>query len=220
MNESIRVVLVEDEPLFADLMYQSLAAMPGIEIMARLDSGRAAAAFEGVGNCDVAVIDIDLGDQLDGVEIARLWRTVKPALGVVFLSNLRDPAVLLMIPVEAAVGTAYLHKRSAVGVDRLVEVIAAVSRGEVLIDPVLTSELPTRTVEQAELTAHQERILRLIATGASNKRIAEDLNIPIKSVENATAAALRALGIDGTDPGINVRVSAAMAYIRMMSGVR
>lgn len=220
MSVPIRVVVVEDEPLFADLMYQSLVAMPGIEIMARLDSGSAAAAFAGASECDVAVIDIDLGDDLDGVEIARRWRTVNPGLGVVFLSNLRDPAVLLMIPVAAAAGTAYLHKRSAVGVDRLVEVITAVSRGEVLIDPVLTSELPAYALGNAELTAHQERIMRLIATGASNKRIAEELGIPIKSVENATAAALRALGIDGTDPGINVRVSAALAYIRMLSGVR
>lgn len=67
----------------------------------------------------------------------------------------------------------------------------------------------------ALLSAHQQRILRSIASGASNKKIAADLGVSVKSVENATASALRALGIDGTDDDVNVRVMAAVTYLRL-----
>ncbi len=75
--------------------------------------------------------------------------------------------------------------------------------------------LPAASAGLAGLTAHQQRILREIATGASNKKIAADLVVSVQSVENATASALRALGIDGTDHEVNVRVMAPLTYLRL-----
>jgi len=217
-ESSLSIAIVEDEPLFADLVAQSLSSSNEFSKITVLRTATQALAFDP--DADIAVIDIDLGGQVDGVEIVHKWRNTNPHIGVVFLSNLKDPSVLLMIPEVSGVGMAYLHKRTAVGINRLIEVIMAVARGEVMIDSVLTEELFDSHSPQFNLTPHQERILRLIATGASNKKISDELGIPIKSVENATAGALRSMGIDGADPEINVRVTAAMTYIRLLAGVR
>jgi len=216
MSKNISVVIVEDEPLFAELLTKTLAGHPDISIVGTYLC--ATAALDRMDLMEVAVVDIDLGSGPDGVDVVHRWREINPDLGVVFLSNLRDPSVLLTVAEVPGAGMAYLHKRTAVGVDALVDVIRSVARGEVLVDPVLTRELPESGSSRFALTAHQERILRMIATGASNKRISDELGIPIKSVENATAGALRSLGIDGSDPKINVRVTAAMTYIRLIAG--
>lgn len=215
----MNLVLVEDEPLLRDLLAENLAESGEHRVIATFGDGAAALAFEPF-SVDVAVIDIDLGAGPDGLEVARRWRATSPSLAVVFLSNLRSPGLLLELP-EGGFGSggiAYLHKRSATSVRVLVDTIALAAGGEVLIDPVLLEALPETGVGLDALTPHQRRILEAISTGASNRSIADALGIPVKSVENATASALRALGIDGTDPGINVRVVAALTYLRLRYG--
>ena len=99
----------------------------------------------------------------------------------------------------------------------LLACIRAASAGEVMVDASITASLPKSSATLDELTAHQQRILAAVATGASNRKIAADLGIQVKSVENATALALRNLGIDGTDVEVNVRVMAALTYLRLVS---
>jgi len=209
----LRIGIVEDEPLLLQLLADNLQECMEHSVVATYRDGNSALTRRHP-QLDVAVVDIDLGPGPDGIEVARAWRERQPSLGVVFLSHLRDPAILMEIGDDAG-GLAYLHKRSATSVDVLVSAIEAVARGEVLIDPVLTEDQPAVGGSLADLTAHQRRILQAIAGGASNRSISESLGIPVKSVENATAGALRTLGIDGHDPHINVRVMAALAYLRL-----
>lgn len=216
----MRIVLIEDEPLLRDLLADNLAEAGDVEVVATYRDGAQALAA-GAEGVDVAIIDIDLGHGPDGLEVARTWRDRWPGLGVVFLSNLRDPGLLLEMPdpssgsVGSRGGMAYLHKRSASTVGVLVDAVTQAAVGDIVIDPVLMADLPDAGVGIDSLTPHQVRILEAIATGASNRRIADDLGISSKSVENATASALRTLGIDGTDTRINVRVTAALTYLRL-----
>jgi len=215
----MNLVLVEDEPLLRDLLAENLADPGDHTVIATFADGAAALRY-GPSSVDVAVIDIDLGAGPDGLEVARRWRAIRPSLAVVFLSNLRSPGLLLELPEvrSGSGGIAYLHKRSATSVRLLLDTIALAASGEVLIDPVLLEPLPESGAGLDALTPHQRRILEAIATGASNRSIADALGIPVKSVENATASALRTLGIDGADPAINVRVVAALTYLRLRYG--
>ena len=153
------------------------------------------------------MLDSDLGSGLDGVDVATAWREANPGLGLVFMTHLIEPAALLL-----GGGLAYLPKRRATSVDALVECGRVSAAGGVMVDPQITDSLPAAS---AGLTAHQQRILREIATGASNKKIAADLVVSVQSVDNATASALRALAIDGTDHEVNVRVMAPLTYLRL-----
>ncbi|MCF8527542.1 MAG: response regulator transcription factor [Candidatus Nanopelagicales bacterium] len=214
----MRLILVEDEPLLRELLAENLGESGEHELVAVFRDGASALAAQVP--ADVAIVDIDLGEGPDGIAVAARWRAVDPTLAIVFLSNLRDPAVLLEVPHDSSVGgLAYLHKRSATSMTVLVDTIARAARGEVVIDPVLSRDIPVTSGGLEALTAHQRRILQLIASGSSNRAIADSLGVPVKSVENATAGALRSLGIDGADPSINVRVVASLTYLSLLSRV-
>lgn len=206
----IRTVIVEDEPLLAELLVDSLRDHSDVSIVASVCSGREALALVDPQSIDVAVVDIDLGPGPDGVEVARTWRHVNPSVGLVFMTHLIEPTALLL-----GGGLAYLPKRRATSIDALVKCMQAAVAGEVMVDTEIAASLSASPPGLALLSAHQQRILRSIASGASNKKIAADLGVSVKSVENATASALRALGIDGTDDEVNVRVMAALTYLRM-----
>jgi DNA-binding NarL/FixJ family response regulator len=206
----IRAVIVEDEPLLAELLVDSLRDHAEVNVVASVRSGREALALVEPQNIDVAVVDIDLGPGPDGVEVARTWRQVNPSVGLVFMTHLIEPTALLL-----GRGLAYLPKRRATSIDALVMCMQAAVAGEVMVDTEIAASLSASAPGLALLSAHQQRILRSIASGASNKKIAADLGVSVKSVENATASALRALGIDGTDDEVNVRVMAALTYLRL-----
>jgi DNA-binding NarL/FixJ family response regulator len=206
----IRAVIVEDEPLLAELLVDSLRDHAEVNVVASVRSGREALALVEPQNIDVAVVDIDLGPGPDGVEVARTWRQVNPSVGLVFMTHLIEPTALLL-----GRGLAYLPKRRATSIDALVMCMQAAVAGEVMVDTEIAASLSASAPGLALLSAHQQRILRSIASGASNKKIAADLGVSVKSVENATASALRALGIDGTDDDVNVRVMAALTYLRL-----
>lgn len=213
----LTVALVEDEPLFAELLAENLATVPGIAVRAVFGSGAAATKWPDVTAIDVAVLDIDLGPGPDGLDVARAWRRRHPRLAVVFLSNVRDPAVMVLLAEGSRGGVGYVHKRTAASAEHLVRAIESAARGEARVDPAVLAGLPPTGVGLDVLTPHQQRILKLIATGASNRLIAVQLAVSVKSVENATTGALRALGIDGTDPDVNVRVLASLAYLRLIA---
>ncbi|MCF8531297.1 MAG: LuxR C-terminal-related transcriptional regulator [Candidatus Nanopelagicales bacterium] len=208
----IRVAVVEDEPLLLELLTERLSTVQGLTVVGSYDTGNSAVAR--TDSLDVAILDIDLGVGPDGIDVARIWRARNQELGLVFMSNLTDPAVLLLAEQNNRGGLVYLHKRAATSITILTECIRAAAAGEVMVEESLAHSLPEAPRGLGALTPHQQRILRAIATGASNKRIAEDLGVSPKSVENATASALRTLGIDGTDADVNVRVLAALAYLR------
>lgn len=204
----ITVVVVEDEPLLAELLTESLRSQSDVQALDYRDCGTRALQEIDPRELDAAVLDIDLGSGPDGVDVATAWREANPGLGLVFMTHLIEPAALLL-----GGGLAYLPKRRATSVDALVECVRVSAAGGVMVDPQITDSLPAASAGLAALTAHQQRILREIATGASNKKIAADLGINVKSVENATASALRTLGIDGTDENVSVRVLAALTYL-------
>jgi len=206
----IRAVIVEDEPLLAELLVDSLRDHAEVNVVASVRSGREALALVEPQKIDVAVVDIDLGPGPDGVEVARSWRLVNPSVGLVFMTHLIEPTALLL-----GGGLAYLPKRRATSIDALVMCMQSAVAGEVMVDAEIAGSLSASAPGLALLSAHQQRILRSIASGASNKKIAADLGVSVKSVENATASALRALGIDGTDDEVNVRVMAAVTYLRL-----
>ncbi len=211
----IRTVVVEDEPLLAELLTESLRKHAGIQVRDFVCTGRQALAEVDPLEIDAAVLDIDLGPGPDGVEVATSWRKSNPNMGVVFMTHLVEPGALLL-----GGGLAYLPKRRATSIEFLVECVHVSASGGVMVDPQITDSLPAVSAGLAQLSPHQQRILRAIATGASNKKIAADLGINVKSVENATASALRALGIDGTDEAVSVRVLAALTYLRLATQAR
>lgn len=222
MSDPLRVALLEDEDLFRDLLGRTLSEVPGIHVVSAHGYAEDLLGLLPAIRPHVVVLDLVLNESdgekgISGFEVGCQVRLRIPNCGVVLLSNHADPSIITRLPDSDASGWAYLLKRRVDRIDTLVQAIYAVAQGDVMIDPALIG--PSSDVgHDAHLSAHQLRVLSLLASGLSNAAIAEELGVTPKSVEHAIGGALQRLGISSQDPTVNARVAAAMAFLRIMAG--
>ena len=211
---TVRLAVVEDESLFRDLLRLSLAQHPTIEVVgAFAEPNEALAAIPDM-DLDVVVLDIDLGDGMNGVELGIRLRRLQPKLGVMLLSNHADPQLLASLPRDVMGGWSYLLKRSVTNVETLSRAIEGASMGLLLFDPELTRRTrPRRSGPLNQLSPRQLEVLGLIAEGHSNAAIARKLELSERSVENHVSRIYTSLGVDATDRTAHARVLAVLQYL-------
>lgn len=212
-DEKLRVILVEDEPLFRDLLRVSLQSA-GLGVVGDFAGGEAALARAASLRPHVAILDIELGEGMNGIQAGRLLRRQMRDLGIVLLSNHHDPAFLASVPQEEISGWSYLLKRSIGNVASLLRAVEGAAAGYVVLDPQLVQRArPKRDGILARLTPRQTEILQLIAQGFSNAGIAERLELSQKTIENQINALYDALDIDSSDLSGHARVKAVLTYL-------
>src|SRR5690348_1959883 len=106
-SPSVKVVLVEDEPLYRDLLRIALTQKPDIEVLGAFSDGDSALAGIPALQPQVAILDIDLRSSMNGVQLGILLRRQMPDLGVVLLSNHGDPEFVASLPGEVLAGWSY-----------------------------------------------------------------------------------------------------------------
>lgn len=201
------VLLVEDHALTRGLLQRALEG-EGFRVVAMESSRRAIREFEGI-DPDVLLLDIDLGERPNGIDLAEILCTQAPHLGVVFLSNF--PAVEAVEGrFRPPAGACFVHKGSIDGPGAVVSAIESA-----LDDQARHGALSTLPADHPlrSLSASQMAVLRLIAEGCSNARIAERRGITVRSAERMVSRTFTALGIDD-DPKLNPRVVATRIYVR------
>ncbi len=209
--ETIRVIIIDEQPLFREGIHATLERMGDSEIVG--ESTDAADVLEIVRTCnpDVALIDAGLTSS-DPLEIARQARHIAPRLAIIILTPSEDEERLFQaIKVGAA---AYCSRY--ITTEELVETVRKVSHGEYLIrDDVLSKpQLASRvlksfrelTVEEEEtnntkdmyspLSSREVEILDYIARGNSNKEIAKSLKISDQTVKNHITSILKKLSVN------------------------
>lgn len=214
---TIRLVVVEDEPLFRDLLVSALEASGEFVVEAAFDSGEA--AFDHVVEIapDVAVLDINLAGSMNGVQLGVQLRRAVPTIGIMLLSSLADPTVLASLPPDVAGGWSYLLKGSASDVESVARAIRGAASGLMVIDPVLIAGVGRdQSGPITRLTARQVEVLQLIAEGYTNRAIAERMYVTEKSVENHLSRVYSALDIDASDKGMHPRVQAVLMYLQSL----
>jgi DNA-binding NarL/FixJ family response regulator len=213
---SVRVAIVEDEPLYRGLLEQYLAKHPRFEVVGTYADGTA--AMTGVADAapDVVTLDIELPGRVDGIQIALALRASDPRLGIVILSNHADPRFLGALPREVTSGWSYLLKKSVSNVETLERAIEGAASGTVTLDPAIVAGMhPKPGGPTGHLTTRQREILGLVAQGLSNAAIGERLVLAEKSVENQLTAIYGELGIDRrASAEVHPRVSAVLVYLR------
>ncbi len=210
----IRVVVVEDEALFRELLVTTLRSFEALEVVAAYPTGELALAALEQDLPDVALLDIELGEGETGVQTGLRMRRAYPEMGIVLLSNYDEPGVLMALPRGESYGWAYLLKKSVGTVATIIRAIEGTKDRLIVLDPHLVRALePRQEGRVASLTPRQRDILRLLAQGYSNAGIARELVIAPKSVENYISHVYQALGIDASETIIHARVKATLVFL-------
>jgi DNA-binding NarL/FixJ family response regulator len=189
----IRVVIVDDERLFAELMRVALRGADGIEVQAVVHDVKTAVGALTEHRPDVVIADYHLPDGT-GADLARAVRGSLPDTAVLVLTADPSAATLNDVARSGAVG----HMTKERGFIEVVESVRAAAAGEILFAP---SELQRLLLETAgsrkivePLTTRELEVLRLLASGTSTSTAAEQLGISTATLRAHVQAVLRKLG--------------------------
>lgn len=181
----IKVLLAVDRTLFRQGLRSLISVEPGMEVVGEVADASAAVAQARQVCPDVVLIDIGMAG-MSGFEATRLIRKDRPETRVVFLSMYDDEECLVEYVEAGASG--FLLKDCPV--DQLLTSIREVHRGGSYLSPRLITRLidsvkqEQRADEQfGALTKRELEVLKMLAEGYSQKKIATVLGIKVKTVD-------------------------------------
>jgi DNA-binding NarL/FixJ family response regulator len=213
-RERIKVLIVDDHPVFRDGLRQCLEARKELQILAAVGNGEEMwKAIRAHGRPQIVLMDIEMPGN-NGIELTTALAAKHPEVRVVMLSAFSDTERVFSALKAGAVG--YLLKNTAPD-----EIRAAVERAAAG-EPMLSGEIAGRVLHEfereredqrfreqlADLTSREEEILKLLATGESNKEIGNRLFISEQTVKNHVASIFRKLHV-------NDRTKAALIAVKL-----
>jgi len=187
---TIKILLVDDQALFREGLNTLLSVQPDFEVVDEASNGEEALRLAIQRRPDVILMDMRM-PVMDGVTATRRLKTLLPDSKVIVLTTFDDDESVFDGLRAGAVG--YLLKD--VTSERLGDAIRAAARGEYFMMPSITAKVmaefarlsrPAPRVEPLvdPLSAREFEILQLVATGLSNKQIADTLVIAEGTVKN------------------------------------
>ena len=211
--EKTRVLITEDEPLFREMLLQALSAEPSLEVVGTAEDAKTAIELARKTKPDVALMDIELPGEMDGIEASLIIKREMPETGIVILSAHSDHRYVTSLPLEDSRGWAYLLKQSVPDLSTVVRAIQGSKQGMIVVDPAVMANLrPKVDSAVGRLTPRQQDVLRLIAEGYNNAAIAKQLVLSEKSVETYINVIYQELHLSN-EPAIHARVKATLAYL-------
>ena len=181
----VKVLIVENEGLFRDMLKISLGSIPNMGIVDAVSDGHAAIQTSSQLQPDVVLIDIELGGDPNGIEAGRTIKSNHPEMGMILLSAHKEREYVSMIASDDLSGWSYVLKQSVTDAGALVRAIEGAACGLAVMDQgVVNSMKPRRGSDTAGLTPCQQEVLSMMAKGYNNSSIAENLVLGTKSVEN------------------------------------
>ncbi|GAA4258530.1 response regulator transcription factor [Dactylosporangium darangshiense] len=199
----VRVLVVDDQQLVRDGIASLLGIQPGIEVVGTAADGHEALERAAELDPDVVLMDVRMPG-LDGVEATRALRQARPGCRVVMLTTFDDDQYVTLALRAGAEG--YLLKD--LGAAELADAVRLAHRGVAPLDAGVARRLAAALPADApaELTARELEILRLVATGATNREIAARVYLSEGTVKNHVSRILGRLGLrDRTQAAVYAR---------------
>jgi DNA-binding NarL/FixJ family response regulator len=216
----IRILVVDDHPIFREAVADLLATVPDMKVVGIAGTADQAATAAAANPPDVVLMDIHLPGA-NGVQATRSVLALVPSTAVLALTMVDDDDMVLAALAAGARG--YLLKDATA--EEVIAAVRVVAAGGAVLGARIAVRLlgpgasglrrSAHTAADAiavpgeELTAREREVLEHLAKGASNRQIARELGVSLKTVQNhvsrildklqaadRTQAVLRARGID------------------------
>ncbi len=216
-RERIKVLIVDDHPVFRDGLRQVLQTRKELQVIAAVGSGDEMwRAIRAHGKPHIVLMDVEMPGE-SGIDLTKAVLEKHPDVRVVMLTAFSDSERVFAALKAGAVG--YLLKN--VSPDEIRATVERAAAGEAM----LSGEIAGRVLREFErerdeeryraqlagLTPREEEILKLLATGESNKEIGQRLFISEQTVKNHVASIFRKLQV-------NDRTKAALLAVKLGLG--
>ena len=192
MNK-IKIVIADDHNVVRKGLKLLLENEQDICVIGEAENGQEAINICRDNNPDILLLDLQM-PKMDGLETLTEVKKILPQLKVLILTMHEDEEILIEAMRNNANG--YILKKAPE--DQLLQAIRSISLGEVFLDGVNTkafiravfeersshSEQKGRAASGKKLSQRENEVLKLVAQGFTDKEIADNLNISIKTVES------------------------------------
>ena len=194
------VLLVDDHPVVRSGL-RAVLESDSVHVVGEAATGEEAVALAAHLRPDVVLCDLRLGAGIDGVQTTAALRALEPAPAVLILTTFdRDAEILGAIEAGAA---GYLLKD--VAPDVIIEGILRAAGGDMFLAPDLADRvLKGMRNPLPKLTEREVEVLRLLATGASNKEMARALFVTEATVKSHIAHIFTKLNVDSRSRAIHL----------------
>jgi len=201
MTNKYTVLIAEDHALLRAGMRALLSTEAGIEVIAEVDNGKDAINMACTVNPDIVLMDLNMPGIHGLAAIAEIKRRAPDIKILVITMHKTDEYIQEALRSGAS---GYILKES--GHDELRTAIRTVLAGKVYLSPDVSERVvsrfisggtasPTTTTAGDTLTLREREVLKLVAEGHGNKRIADYLNLSVKTVEKHRSSLMRKLGL-------------------------
>jgi two-component system nitrate/nitrite response regulator NarL len=191
LPSKIKLLIVDDHPLVRDGLKARLESIPHFEVVGEAGNQEDALQLAASLPIDLILMDINLG-RSSGIQLTAELLKRHPQISVVILS-MHDRAEYVTQAIEAGARGYVLKDAPA---EEIIAAINSVADGASYFSSGLKPEESTFK-PSSPLTMREQCILESIATGKSNKHIARELNLSVRTVETHRLNIKRKLNIEG-----------------------
>jgi len=196
---NLRIFLADDHTVVREGLKTLVNGQSDMDVVGEASDGAEIERLARDCGADVVIMDISM-PHVNGAEATIKLRRLCPDIKVLALSVHEDSSYLRQLLEAGASG--YVLKRSAA--ETLIQAIRLVADGGVYLDPAIAGKVVGSMLgtvapgapPDVELSEREADVIRLIARGYSNKEIAVQLGLSVKTVETYKARAMDKLGLD------------------------
>jgi DNA-binding NarL/FixJ family response regulator len=217
MTRPISVVVAEDCLLVRDSVCRALSTDPDVTVVGVGVDYDSTVELLDRHKPALLVTDVRMPPTStdEGIRLAHWLRSAHPDIGVIVLSQYVQPEYALGLLDRGSTARGYLLKERIANFDQLSDAVRQVAAGGTVLDPLAVEALlaqpeSARTLDR--LTRRESEVLARLATGGSNRAVAQQLVLSQRAVEKHINSIFAKLDLTG-DHAVDRRVKAVLMFL-------